>query len=117
MLGLALAALLVGVAVAWRLGRGIAQPLNEAIYIAETVAAGDLSQEFATERGGDFGRLLGALGDMEDTLTDLVSRIKASTDSITLAVRRHRRRQRRPVAAAPKSRPPRSKKPSPAWKS
>jgi len=85
MLGLALAALLVGVAVAWRLGRGIAQPLNEAIYIAETVAAGDLSQEFSTERGGDFGRLLGALGDMEDTLTDLVSRIKASTDSITLA--------------------------------
>lgn len=85
MLGLGLAALLVAVAVAWRLGRGIAQPLNEAIYIAETVAAGDLSQEFSTERGGDFGRLLGALGDMEDTLTDLVSRIKASTDSITLA--------------------------------
>ena len=85
MLGLGLAALLVGVAVAWRVSRGIAQPLNEAIYIAETVAAGDLSQEFSTERGGDFGRLLGALGDMEDTLTDLVSRIKASTDSITLA--------------------------------
>lgn len=85
MLGLALAALLVAAAVVWWLGRGIAQPLNEAIYIAETVAAGDLSQEFATERGGDFGRLLGALGDMEDTLTDLVSRIKASTDSITLA--------------------------------
>jgi methyl-accepting chemotaxis protein len=85
MLGLALAALLVGAAVAWRLGRGIRQPLNEAIYIAETVAAGDLSQEFNTERGGDFGRLLSALGDMEDTLTDLVSRIKASTDSITAA--------------------------------
>jgi methyl-accepting chemotaxis protein len=87
MIGLGLAALLVGGTVAWRLGRGIAQPLNEAIYIAETVAAGDLSQEFATERGGDFGRLLGALGDMEDTLTDLVSRIKGSTDSITMASR------------------------------
>ena len=87
MVGLGLAALLVGAVVAWRLGRGIAQPLNEAIYIAETVAAGDLSQEFATERGGDFGRLLGALGDMEDTLTDLVSRIKGSTDSITMASR------------------------------
>jgi methyl-accepting chemotaxis protein len=87
MVGLGLAALLVGCTVAWRLGRSIAQPLNEAIYIAETVAAGDLSQEFATERGGDFGRLLGALGDMEDTLTDLVSRIKGSTDSITMASR------------------------------
>jgi methyl-accepting chemotaxis protein len=84
MLGLGLAALLIGITVAVRLIRSIVPPLNEAIYIAETVAAGDLSQEFATERGGDFGRLLGALGDMEDTLTDLVSRIKASTDSITV---------------------------------
>ena len=85
MSGLGLAALLAGCAVAYGLMRSIVQPLDEAIYIAETVAAGDLSQEFATERGGDFGRLLGALGDMEDTLTDLVSRIKASTDAITLA--------------------------------
>ena len=87
MLALALAALLASCIVVWRLARSISQPLNEAIYIAETVASGDLSQEFATERGGDFGRLLGALGGMEDTLTDLVSRIKASTDSITLASR------------------------------
>lgn len=87
MLALGLAALLASGIVGWRLARSIAQPLNEAIYIAETVASGDLSQEFATERGGDFGRLLGALGGMEDTLTDLVSRIKASTDSITLASR------------------------------
>ncbi|MGC1172477.1 methyl-accepting chemotaxis protein [Polaromonas sp.] len=87
MIGLGMAALLVGGTVAYRLVRSIVQPLNEAIHIAETVASGDLSQEFSTERGGDFGRLLGALGGMEDTLTDLVSRIKASTDSITLASR------------------------------
>jgi methyl-accepting chemotaxis protein len=85
MLGLGLAALLIGCTLAYGLMRSIVQPLDEAIYIAETVAAGDLSQEFETERGGEFGRLLGALGDMEDTLTDLVSRIKASTDSITVA--------------------------------
>ncbi|MDD2180685.1 methyl-accepting chemotaxis protein [Acidovorax sp. D2M1] len=61
----------------------IVAPLNQAILIAETVASGDLSQEFNSELQGDFGRLLGALGTMEDTLTDLVSRIKQSTDSIT----------------------------------
>ncbi len=49
------------------------QPLGQAILIAETVAAGDLSQEFSTELQGDFGRLLGALGTMEDTLTELVA--------------------------------------------
>ena len=60
----------------------IVAPLNQAILIAETVASGDLSQEFNSDLQGDFGRLLGALGTMEDTLTDLVSRIKQSTDSI-----------------------------------
>jgi len=64
---------------------GIVRPLDQAILIAETVAAGDLSQEFSSELEGDFGRLLTALGTMEDTLTDLVSRIKQSTDSITLS--------------------------------
>ena len=64
---------------------GIVRPLDQAILIAETVAAGDLSQEFNSELQGDFGRLLTALGTMEDTLTDLVARIKQSTDSITLS--------------------------------
>ncbi|CAN7285441.1 methyl-accepting chemotaxis protein [Acidovorax sp. LjRoot194] len=62
---------------------GIVSPLNQAILIAETVASGDLSQEFSSDLDGDFGRLLDGLGTMEDTLTDLVSRIKQSTDSIT----------------------------------
>ena len=61
----------------------IVAPLNQAILIAETVASGDLSQEFNSDLEGDFGRLLGALGTMEDTLTDLMSRIQQSTDSIT----------------------------------
>jgi len=78
-------ALLTAVGAGHGLSRAIVQPLNEAILIAETVAAGDLSQEFSTERGGDFGRLLNALGNMEDTLTSLVSQIKASTDSIHTA--------------------------------
>ena len=82
MLGLGLVALLVGSTLAYQLGRSIADALNEAIHIAETVASGDLSQEFDSQRGGDFGRLLTVLGGMEDMLTDLVTRIKRSTDSI-----------------------------------
>jgi len=82
MMGLGLAALLVGGTVVYRMGRTIAQSLSEAIYIAETVASGDLSQEFDSQRGGDFGHLLTVLGNMEDMLTDLVTRIKGSTDSI-----------------------------------
>lgn len=64
------------------LRRGIVQPLAQAILIAETVAAGDLSKEFNSDLEGDFGRLLTALGTMEDTLTELVGRIKQSADAI-----------------------------------
>ncbi len=85
MAGFGVAALLAGVGCSIWLARSIMQPLGEAIFIAETVASGDLSKEFETERGGDFGRLLRGMGEMEDTLTDVVTRIKASTDSIVVA--------------------------------
>ncbi|WP_354686813.1 methyl-accepting chemotaxis protein [Cupriavidus necator] len=83
LLALAAGALAVAVLATWWLARTIEAPLAEAVYIAETVAAGDLSQEFETGRGGEFGRLLGGLGEMEDMLTDLVTRIRTATDSIT----------------------------------
>ncbi|MBT2335704.1 methyl-accepting chemotaxis protein [Variovorax paradoxus] len=85
MVGFGLVALLAGVGCGVWLARSIMQPLGEAIFIAETVASGDLSKEFETERGGDFGRLLRGMGEMEDTLTDVVTRIKTSTDSIVVA--------------------------------
>ncbi|NUO85037.1 MAG: methyl-accepting chemotaxis protein [Cupriavidus sp.] len=83
LIALAAAALCVAVGAVWGLARSIEAPLSEAVHIAETVAAGDLSQEFNTDRGGDFGRLLGGLGEMDDMLTDLVTRIRTATDSIT----------------------------------
>ena len=67
------------------LRRGIVVPLQEAILIAETVAAGDLSKEFSSSATGEFGRLLTALSTMEDTLTELVGRIKQSTDSLAVS--------------------------------
>jgi len=82
MVGLGAAALLVSAITAVGLTRSVVEPLGEALVIAETVASGDLSQDFETERGGEFGRLLEVLGNMEDTLTDLVGRIKTSSDLI-----------------------------------
>ncbi|ADX47520.1 methyl-accepting chemotaxis sensory transducer [Paracidovorax avenae ATCC 19860] len=82
LLGLGCAVFVVAGAAFVLLRRGIVAPLDQAILIAETVAAGDLSQEFSSDLQGDFGRLLGALGTMEDTLTELVSRIQQSTHAI-----------------------------------
>ncbi|WP_423198850.1 MULTISPECIES: methyl-accepting chemotaxis protein [unclassified Cupriavidus] len=83
--GLGALALIVSVVAGIGIVRGVQVPLAEAVYIAETVAAGDLSKEFETDRGGEFGRLLGGMGEMEDMLTDLVTRIKAATDAISVA--------------------------------
>lgn len=79
----AVLAVLLGVFSAFRQVQSISSPLADAIHIAETVAAGDLSHDFENTRGGEFGRLLDAMGTMEDTLTDLVTRIKESTDPLT----------------------------------
>ncbi len=82
---LAALAVALGAVLAWLLTRSVVEPINEALLIADTVAAGDLSQDFETDRGGDFGRLLRGMGEMEDTLTDVVGRIKTTTDSILVA--------------------------------
>jgi methyl-accepting chemotaxis protein len=82
---LGLIGLAIALASAIGLSRGITAPLAEAQLIAQTVASGDLSQEFETERSGEFGQLLEVLGDMEDTLTELVGRIKGSAEAIASA--------------------------------
>jgi len=85
MIGLGLLALLVGIGSAWGLMHSIVAPLDQAIFIAETVASGDLSHDFESDHKGDFGRLLNAMGTMEDTLTDLVTRIKETTEPLSAA--------------------------------
>lgn len=84
-LALGVAALLVGAGSVYALSRGITIPLNKAIFIAETVASGDLSQDFESDHGGEFGRLLTAMGTMEDTLTDLATHIKETSEPLLTA--------------------------------
>ena len=85
MLAAGLGALLAGLGFSLWLAASTVQPLEEAVLIAETVTSGDLSQEFSSRRGGEFGRLLRGLGAMEDKLTDIVTQIKSASDSIMLA--------------------------------
>ena len=82
-----LVALLAGIGAAYWLALCIVVPLREAILISDTVASGDLSQDFESDRGGEFGHLLNSMGEMEDTLTKLVEGIKESTGSLMVASR------------------------------
>jgi methyl-accepting chemotaxis protein len=87
LIALCVVAVLLGSGMAYVIGQSIVQPLREALLISDTVAAGDLSQDFESSRGGEFGQLLNSMGDMEDTLTTLVTNIKESTEAILLASR------------------------------
>ena len=66
--------------------RSIVAPLDEAIEIAHKVAAGDLTSNIvAGSTKSSTGRLLKALKEMNDSLIDLVSKVRSSTDQISTA--------------------------------
>ncbi len=75
----------VGAAIVWWIVRGITRPLGEAIDIAKTVAAGDLSSDVEVKTRDEVGELLGALKQMSGNLSDIVSRVRAGTETIASA--------------------------------
>jgi len=82
---LGLLALGLGGGVAWTITRSITVPLNEAVAVAETVAAGDLSSHIEVRSSDETGRLLSALKAMNDSLLKVVGRVLQGTDTITTA--------------------------------
>ncbi|KAF1043478.1 MAG: Methyl-accepting chemotaxis protein II [Herbaspirillum frisingense] len=79
--------LLLGAALAWLLTRSITRPLNQAVAIAETVAAGDLTSHITSDARDETGKLLTALKTMNGNLLDIVGRVRAGTDTISNASR------------------------------
>ncbi|QOJ24267.1 MAG: MCP four helix bundle domain-containing protein [Gammaproteobacteria bacterium] len=65
--------------------RAIVGPLNEAIAIANAVAAGDLTSRIDASSTNETGRLLQALKTMNDNLSDLVGKVRMGTDQIATA--------------------------------
>jgi methyl-accepting chemotaxis protein len=80
LLGLALAAL-IGT---W-LVRGISRPLNEAVQIANRVAAGDLTQQIEVKSMDETGRLMQALKEMNCSLVKIVGQVRNGTETIATA--------------------------------
>ena len=82
---LTLFAVAFGVLCSWLLTTGITRPLRQALALAETVAAGDLTHSVATTAKDEMGALLTALGNMNNNLVDIVSQVRGGTDSIATA--------------------------------
>jgi methyl-accepting chemotaxis protein len=76
------AALVVGALLAYLLSRSITRPLREAVEVARTVAAGDLSRKVEVHSADETGQLMEALKSMTDNLNRIVARVRAGTDTI-----------------------------------
>ncbi|MRV76749.1 HAMP domain-containing protein [Duganella sp. FT92W] len=85
MLGVAGAAILLTVAIAWRVAGSITRPLNEAVGMARRVADGDLSIRIDVTNTNETGQLMGALKDMNDSLVRIVSQVRHGAESIVAA--------------------------------
>ncbi len=65
--------------------RSITRPMHEAVQIAKTVAAGDLSSRIVVTRRDETGELLQALKDMNTSLQSVVGGVRSGSDTIVTA--------------------------------
>lgn len=78
-------ALLTGGGIAWQIVRGIKRSIGRAVGVAERIAEGDLTSEVPAASGDEVGRLMVAIGSMQDRLRGLVGSIRGSARDIELA--------------------------------
>ena len=77
--------LLVGVVTVVWLIKSITVPLNDAVDMAQTVAAGDLRSEVRVNSTDEIGVLLGALKTMQHNLSNIVGKVRSGTETIHVA--------------------------------
>ncbi|HJV86344.1 MAG TPA: methyl-accepting chemotaxis protein [Noviherbaspirillum sp.] len=78
-------AILLGAAICIWLIRAIAKPLADAVKVARSVAAGDLTTRIEATRADETGQLLDALKDMNESLVKIVSEVRSGTETIATA--------------------------------
>ncbi len=85
MWALGAAALALAVGVAWWITRSITRPVQRALEVANTVAAGDLTSRIEVHTRDEAGQLLQALKTMNENLARTVGTVRSGTDTITVA--------------------------------
>ena len=81
----AAAALVFAVVIAWRITRSITGPMREAVRIATTVAAGDLTSRIDVTSTDETGELLAALKNMNASLQTIVGKVRSGTETLATA--------------------------------
>ena len=86
-IGAILAAVTVAIAalVSWRLSRGIAKGVDAARQTAQRIGNGDLSETVVVTGKDEIGKLLQSLSGMQDSLVQVVSRVRNGSEAVATA--------------------------------
>jgi methyl-accepting chemotaxis protein len=85
LIGGGIGAVVLAIALALVLARNITVPLGYAVRVARRVAQGDLTARVEVRSKDETGELMAALKDMNGALLDIVTRVRAGTDTIATA--------------------------------
>ncbi|WP_324617596.1 methyl-accepting chemotaxis protein [Herbaspirillum camelliae] len=83
--GVAIAATALGISAAWYVTRSITAPLGEAVYVAQSVARGDLRSEINSTHKDETGILITALRTMNNNLAGIVCEVRSGTNMVATA--------------------------------
>ncbi|MEJ1131274.1 MCP four helix bundle domain-containing protein, partial [Variovorax sp. CCNWLW225] len=75
----------LGFVLALCVARVVARPLAEAVEVAQSVAAGDLTRRIEVQSRDETGQLMQALKSMNTSLANVVSGVRTGTDAIATA--------------------------------
>lgn len=78
-------ALLGGATLAWRLTRTITEPLQRAVNLASSVAAGDLTHRIDASGAPEMAQLLSALEGMRKSLVNVVANVRQGSGGVSTA--------------------------------
>lgn len=85
-IGLAtLACIILSLIIARRMTRSITVPLRETLSSAKRIAEGDLTSEITSSRTDELGELMTAVGTMNQSLRDIISRVRDGVNNVARA--------------------------------
>ena len=82
---LGLAAVVIAIGFAWWITRSITRPLNEAVGVANLLAAGDLTAKIEVTSKDETGMLLAAMQTMTGKLSQVIGEVRGSADALSSA--------------------------------
>ncbi|MES2048756.1 MAG: methyl-accepting chemotaxis protein [Pseudomonadota bacterium] len=85
MLTLSVIAVIIGMGFGWWITGSITRPILNAVEVAQTIAGGDLGSHIDVNGTDETGQLLQALKEMNDSLNNVCSQVRAGTDTIATA--------------------------------